>query len=280
MSRWVGVLLALAVVSAGCVKSDTVVNLRKDGSGTIVVEELMSPQLVGMLGMAIQRPNAGQPGAATPAQVDSLAMFADQIERKAKEFGDQVQLVSKEPVTGEAGWKGYRLTFRFDDIRAVHLPINSASTVDQEEQPAKKKENLTVEFRPGSRSALRLVPPKAPAEPSAPARTAAAQTPAVDPMQAQMASAMAPMLAGMRVTLRFAVDGRIVSAENATVSADRKSATVFDVPMDKLFGQSEAMTLMMNQSLSDSEKARRLANLKVDGITVADPTRPIVIEFE
>ncbi len=279
MSRWVGVLLALVVVSAGCVKSDTVVNLRKDGSGTIVVEELMSPQLVGMLGMAMQRPNAGQPGATAPAQMDPLAMFADQIERKAKEFGDRVQLVSKEPVTGEAGWKGYRLTFRFDDIRAVHLPINSTSAGDQEEQPAKKKENFTVEFRPGSRSALRLVPPKAPAEPSAPA-TAAAPTPAADPMQAQMATAMAPMLAGMRVTLRFAVDGRIVSAENATVSADRKSATVFDVPMDKLFGQSEAMTLMVNQSLSDSEKARRLANLKVDGITVADPTRPIVIEFE
>ncbi len=91
---------------------------------------------------------------------------------------------------------------------------------------------------------------------------------------------MAPMLAGMRMAMEIRVDGKIVSAEGADVSADGRGVKLLDIAMDKLVGNAQAMQLLMNEKISESEKTRQLKQLNIAGVTLTDPSRPIVIKFE
>ncbi|MCX7819103.1 MAG: hypothetical protein N2652_07855 [Kiritimatiellae bacterium] len=264
-------LAALAVFSAGCIESRMVVHLKPDGSGTIVAEDCFSPQLTAMLTQFGQTVTGT--GAVAGAS-DPLAMFKDQIERKTKDLGGHVRLVRKEPATNAAGWAGIRLTYAFDDIRQVMLPLGGAGQEEEEDKPS---EHFRVEFERGRPAVLRLLPPAATA--AAPAgQTTAPATP--DANSAQMATMMAPMLAGMRIALELRFDGTVLGAEGAEVNADRRSVTLLDIAMDKLMGNPQAMQLMMNQSMPDSEKSRRLRELNIAGVRTVDPSRPVVIRFE
>lgn len=259
---------ALAMLGAGCIESRMVVTVNKDGTGTLVTEDFMSPQMTGMMESFSQMGAVSNAAGATP---DPLAMFADQIEKKGAELGGKAKLVKKEAKANAAGWKGFALTYAFDDVTQVLLPIGGG---DKEKDT---KENFTVEFKTGSPAVLRLVPPPqaAAAKPSAPSE---ADTP--PGMDAQMGAMMGPMLAGMRLSMEIRVNGTIVKSDSPNLTADKKGVTIFDIPMDKLVGNPEAMKLLMNKSAPESEKMGKLAALKLDGIKVTDSTKPITIEFE
>lgn len=266
-------LAAGALFAAGCIESKMVIHLKPDGSGTIISEDFFSPQATTMMtqfGAAL----AGT--GTTAAASDPLGMFKDQIERKTKELGGRARLVNQEPATNATGWAGFRLTYTFDDIQQVSLPVGG-SDAEPEEDDSKKPETFRVEFERGRPAVLRLLPPATAAKPAEVPPTAA---PPPDANNAQMAAMMAPMMAGMRMAMEIRVNGTIVSAEGADVSADRRSVTLLDVAVDKLLGNAQAMQLMMNKGLSDSEKSRQLKQLNIAGVTITDPNRPIVIKFE
>jgi hypothetical protein len=259
---------ALAMLGAGCIESRMVVNVNKDGTGTIVTEDFMSPQMTGMMESFSQM---GAVSNAVGSVPDPLAMFADQIEKKGAELGGKAKLTKKEAKTNAAGWKGFALTYSFDDVAQVLLPIGGG---DKEKDT---KENFKVEFKPGSPAVLRLVPPpQAAATPSA--APAEADTP--PGMDAQMGAMMGPMLAGMRISMEIRVNGKIVKSDAPNLTADKKGVTIFDIPMDKLVGNPEAMKLLMNKTAPESEKMGKLVALKLDGVKVTDSTKPITIEFE
>ncbi len=266
------IVVGAAALAAGCIESRTVVTVKNDGSGRIVVEEYMSPQLTAMMD---QFKDTIAPGATNkPATAaDPLAMFADQIEKKNREFGGKARLEKREPAANAAGWKGFRLTYAFDDVRQVLLPLGTSAEGDEE----KPSDRMKVEFTPGRKAVLRLVPAADVDQPSGVSAAPASPPPEANP---QMAAMMAPMFAGMRVSLAIAVDGRITRNDGGYVASDGKSVTLLDVPVDKLLGHAEAMKLMMDKSIGDAEKARLLAGLKIDGLQVTDVTRPVTIEFE
>ena len=257
-------LAALAMLGAGCLESKMVVTVNKDGTGTIVSEDFMSPQMTGMM------EQFSQMGASTNAgaKPDPLAMFSDQIEKKGAELGGKAKLVKKEAKSNAAGWKGFALTYTFDDVTQVLLPIGGG---DQEKD---EKENFKVEFTPGNRAVLKLVPP-----PQAPAAPAAEE--ATPPgMDAQMGAMMGPMLAGMRVSMEIRVNGSVVKSDAPNINADKKGVTIFDIPMDKLVGNPEAMKLLMNKKAPQTETMGKLAAMKLEGLKITDTSKPITIEFE
>lgn len=260
---------ALAMLGAGCIESKMVVTVNKDGTGTIVSEDYMSPQMTGMMEQFSQM---GAVSNATGGKADPLGMFADQIEKKGKELGGKAKLVKKEAKTNAAGWKGFGLTYSFEDVSQIFLPIGGG---DQGDDAESKKEQFKVEFKPGSRAVLKLVPP-----PPAAAKPAAAEEAAPAGMDAQMGAMMGPMLAGMRVSMEIRVNGTIVKSDAQNITADKKGVTIFDIPMDKLVGNPAAMKLLMDKAAPESEKMGKLNALKVDGVKVTDTSKPITIEFE
>lgn len=272
MKRLGGWSVAIAgLLATGCIESKTVVTVGADGAGAVVVEEFMSPQMTAMMEQ-FKGAMGGDTNAAAAA--DPLAMFAEPIAKKAEELGGKVTLTAKEAATNAAGWKGYRLTYAFDNIAEVALPLGAGGG---EEEEKKQKDRLRVEFKPGPRAVLRLIPPAKP--PRAPALDAAAGGDDA-PANAQMAAMMAPMLAGMRIGLELRVKGSITRIEGAQATPDRKGVVLLDIPMDKLMGNAEFMKLMMDKSVSEAEKTRRLSASKIDGVTVTDTTQPITIEFQ
>ena len=257
---------ALAMLGAGCIESKMVVTVNKDGTGTIVSEDYMSPQMTGMMEQFSQMGVATNAG----AKPDPLAMFSDQIEKKGAELGGKAKLVKKEAKTNAAGWKGFALTYTFEDVTQVLLPIGGG---DQEKD---EKENFKVEFTPGNRAVLKLVPP-----PVAAAAPAAAAEDATPPgMDAQMGAMMGPMLAGMRVSMEIRVNGSVVKSDAANINADRKGVTIFDIPMDKLIGNPEAMKLLMNKQAPQTETMGKLAAMRLEGLKITDTSKPITIEFQ
>lgn len=263
-------LLIVAATTIGCIESTMVIHLKSDGSGTVVAEECMSPQMTAMIaqfGQAVA-------GTGTVAAADDpLGMFKDQIERRTKELGGKVRLVKREPATNAAGWAGFRLTYAFDDICQLALPI-SGSGADQAEDDPKSATHFRVQFERGRPTVLRLLPPAVPAQP------ATEPVSPVDVNNAQMATVMAPMMAGLRIATEIRFDGHIISAEGVEINPDRRSVTLFDIAMDKLFGNAQAMQVLMDRSISDIEKTRRLRSLNVAGVRVADTSRPIVVKFQ
>jgi hypothetical protein len=257
----------LALLGAGCIESKMVVTVNKDGTGTIVSEDYMSPQMTGMMEQFSQM---GAVSNAAGAKPDPLAMFADQIEKKGAELGGKAKLVKKEAKTNAAGWKGFCLTYAFEDVTQVLLPIGGG---DQEKD---ERESFKVEFTPGSRASLKLVPP--PQAAAKPVEAAAEDASAG--MDAQMGAMMGPMLAGMRVSMEILVNGTIVKSDAPNINADKKGVTIFDIPMDKLVGNPAAMKLLMDKSAPESEKMGRLSALKLEGVKVTDTSKPITIEFQ
>ena len=280
--RTLGVV-TLAAVVAGCVESKTVVKVKKDGSGTLALEEYFSPQMTSMMeGMSgvMQQAIAGGSNATAGAQAaakppDAMAMFSDQLEKKTKEFGKDIVLVSKEPKSNAAGWKGYVATYSFKNIAALRVPTGGTDMGGgpgaSEEKP---KEGYAFQFTPGAAASLKVIPPpkKAKKEASADKPAATPEGPGGD----QMAAMMAPMLAGARVTILLEVEGKITST-NAKFKNGDNQVVLMDVPMDKLVGNPAAMKLVSSKAPDQDEK---IMNLNIPGIQIEDPAKTLTIDFK
>src|SRR6188472_1418386 len=99
-------VIIVAAASTGCLRSTTTIDVKADGSGTILQETAVSTQALGMLqGMAGANAQAGN----KPPQ-----LFGEEQARKAATTMG-VTFVSGEPIkTGEL--EGYRARYSFTDI--------------------------------------------------------------------------------------------------------------------------------------------------------------------
>lgn len=262
-------MAVLAAFGAGCIESNTVVQLKKDGSGGIVVEEYFSQQLTQMMEMGSQMA-AGAVGATNAAgakTVDPLAMFKDAIEKKAEALGE-VKLVSKVAKNNAAGWKGYVLTYSFADINKVKV----AGGGDPNESD-KGGDSWTCKFKPGSPASLTLGSAQKPAE----AKPAAEQPAQPEGMDAGAMAMMGPMFAGMHIRVAIDVDGKITKTNAEYPSADGKSVTLLDLTMDKLISNPAAMKILQAKGADQSAK---LKALNIEGVKIADPSKPLEISFQ
>ena len=153
----VAVLLLVAAAGAGCIQDLKTLKLKKDGSGTLVEEIYMSPQLTGMmaqmtagLAQALDQGGvqmAGADQARVKAALDPLALFKTDIEKRTAALGAGVQLVSAQAKTSDKGWKGYVLTYSFADVTKLKLTLMERNLAggrlgggdqQQDEQPDQK----------------------------------------------------------------------------------------------------------------------------------------------
>lgn len=129
--------------STSCLRTSTVVRVKKDGTGSIISRYYFSPETLamidqlGQLGGALGQFGGGAAGAA-PAGPD-LSLIQDlakpdeeSLRADAAGFGEGVRYSKHEPGKDDDGWEGYTVVYEFDDIRKVRIDQNSVPGKAQE----------------------------------------------------------------------------------------------------------------------------------------------------
>lgn len=283
MQRWIkNISLGLMPLAlAGCVESTALVKVNKDGSGLLVVQEFLSPQITQMMegmgqamgealgGMAGETAEGEAPKPAPKPAADPLALFKDSIEKKLATLGEGAKLVSSQAKTNAAGWKGYTATYSFKDINAVSVALGDNSK-EESGDGMPVDTGVKFQFKPGDVAELSILPVKN----EAPAEKAEPEAPAEDP--AMMMQMMGPMLKGMRMALFVQVDGEIVET-NARYVKKPNIVTVMDMPMDKVLANPEAAKLMGKKG---PEVTAKLIELQIPGVLLEDEGKTIGIKFK
>jgi|GEM_PF-1796046 len=110
-----GVLLLFAVVAGGCFSRETVIHLRPDGSGRLVVDTRVSQALLSYLrGMTGREQGNAEWG-----------FDGDALRQRAVAYGQGVVYASHE-VASERGGKWFRVVYRFEDISKVEVAVDTS----------------------------------------------------------------------------------------------------------------------------------------------------------
>lgn len=269
-------MMVLIAFLTGCIESTTLMDVNKDGSGTIRVREYYSPQIMSMMeGFQDSMRQMLDAEEEAPA-----GMFEDQIQTKLMEYGPGVTLESSRDSTNEQGWKGFEAVYAFSDINQIRL---GGADISDDEGDALQ---FTFQFTPGDTATLRIVPVK-------PVATDAAEE--MDPMDEDdfpmaempdmgdmdllggMEGMFANMFEGMRVRMMVRVDGDVVESNADYPVAGRDNVfTLMDLEFDRFLNDPEAMQLLMAE---DPDAIYKLKEKDVPGVRVEDPDKTIVIRF-
>ena len=302
MKTWRMAAVSVLAALTGCIDSSTLVCVNKDGSGTIVVDEFYSAQMLeGMGGMmqGMSKSMGGATGEATggdqvKADAPKVDFIEEAIKGKAQKLGTDVQLVSKQAKTNTQGWKGFHATYSFKDVTALTLSPGSMDSGGESsggKMSTSGSQTYTIRFKAGSPAVLEIVPGKEQkSETATKAPAAAADNPKgtaqgegdaekPEAKQAQaMMEMMIPMLKGMRTVFSVKVDGTVVET-NAKYKSEQDPSTfiIMDVPMDKVLADER-----VKKSMASGKQGNELdmAALSIPGVRVEDGKKTITIRFK
>lgn len=293
--------LAVLLVS-GCVESDTLVQVNKDGSGGILVRTFLSEEAIAMAGgmeeMALAL--AGEWGE-TDAEVEGLSelpvFLQGMVLGRAEQYGEGVRLAQVRKATNNQGWNGFMARFEFDDVNQVHL----SSGMTPGEGDAAEETMYRFLFIPGETAQLQLIPTR--------------ETPSVEMdvgidtmemdldefefedefdfegmdveemdfsgmmegMDDAMSSMFGAMFKGMRFSIQVEVDGNIVDTDARHRSDTRPNrVALVDMNMDELMSHPEALSQLMK---SDPDAMYELQAEGAPGLKMEDPDRTVTIRF-
>jgi hypothetical protein len=250
-------LLVFACASAGCLRSATTIDLRPDGSGTILQETAMTAQALEMM------KSFGDPTGKTPPE-----FFTEDAARKAAATMG-VTFVSGEPYT-TADLKGYRARFSFDDITKVRMNLDSSGSPLTEAEKKDPLFNFTFDRRPASSLLTIQMPQQKPgAFGQLPGAGAAGGSDADKAQAAQAMAMMKMMMKGLFIDVSLNVNGRILKSNAPYVEGSR--VTLMQIDFDKLLADEAALRKL--QGATDAKSLQGVPGLKV----VSEPK--VSIEF-
>jgi len=133
MNRTISLLLVgvFSLIFTSCVRTSTVVRVKKDGTGSIVSRYYFSPQMLAMikqlegLGGALEGAGGGAGGPDLGLIGDMATPDEESLRKDAANYGEGVRYTKHEPGKDDEGWEGYSVTYDFDDIRKVRIDQNS-----------------------------------------------------------------------------------------------------------------------------------------------------------
>lgn len=282
MNRFLACITACltALFLTGCIENAVLVELNPDGTGTMTVRTLGSPEI-------------SQNG-----DMDFMAGMKSDLEN-AEKYGEGVSLLSVTETSNKSGWKGYMAKYAFEDITKVTLQANEMEQEDENggstSMDMENDINYRFDFTPGPPAVLKLVPLVDGEEPSADGVVSGAQDEEdpfamagleesdagpgmagmADGMATAMMASMAPMMKGMRISYLVKVNGEILET-NAEHQPRENTVLVMDMKVDKLLSDAEAMAQME----SGIEGLSQLAATNHPGLTIQDPSEPLVITFQ
>jgi hypothetical protein len=279
--RLVRTLAAVATVlaaaaTAACFRSDTVIHVKADGTGTIEQTNLANKQMLGMAaGMAKSAAQeAGADASKTPS-LDNIGDLFDEarIREQASTFGEGVRFVSSEPLTQD-GLTGVKAVFAFEDVRLLNLSNGRSATGG-----AAPQLRFDLQRAADGGSTLRIRLPEG-ARPAAPPDAAATTPPATTPPRQEIppeALAMVRnMFKGARLTVGVEVDGAIVTTDAPSREGSR--VTVFGLDFEQLLSDPAKFAALQGMKPGADFATVRKALEGVPGVVM--PATPTVsVEF-
>jgi hypothetical protein len=243
--------LLLAFASTACLRSTTTIDLKPDGSGTIVQETAVSAQALGMLqGLAA----GGQAGGEKPPD-----FFTEEQARKAADTMN-VTFVSGEPIK-TAELQGYRARYSFDDISKVTVKMDQGANNIAPGADTKKPPFAFTFTRGATSSQLNIQMPESttPGMSGLQFPGAGGTTDAEKAQAAQALTMMKMMMRGLYVDVALNVNGRILKSNAPFVDGSR--VTLMQIDFDKLLADDAA--LMKLQGAKDLKSLAEVPGLKV-----------------
>ena len=143
--RIVGLVIFLFSL-AGCINTETVVQLNADGSGRIVEKTLMSRQFVEQMAAMFKGMGDQLGGNTTDSPASKgLDLFSeDKARKRTAQLGEGVSFVSSKKIS-DADWEGLESIYAFKDIRKVHLSErHQPSDTPEADSPESDKGNQTT----------------------------------------------------------------------------------------------------------------------------------------
>jgi hypothetical protein len=261
------VIALAAVIASGCIRSQTLVKVKPDGSGT--VEQTLLVNLALMKGMFN---GLGGPTGPAPGELSEADM-----KRAATRMGEGVTFVSNTPVKGQDGFEGSTAIFAFTDITKLRVdqdPNLSGSTTGGISTPPRESSNpITFAFaRDGGASTLTVSLNDKPKE----ATTTPPTGGGPDMANPQMLEMMKSMFKGFTVGVDIEVAGKILKTNADHVAGSR--VTLLEMDVEKLL-QDEAKLKQVQQMLGPTASVSELKPYLKDvkGLKVNDPV--VTIQF-
>jgi hypothetical protein len=122
------VIVALSIIATSCVRTSTVVRVKKDGTGSIVSRYYFSPQMLAMI-KQLEGLGGALEGAAGGPDLGLIGEMAnpdeDSLRKDAVNYGEGVRYSKHEPGKDDEGWEGYVVTYDFENIGKVRIDQNS-----------------------------------------------------------------------------------------------------------------------------------------------------------
>lgn len=260
--------VAAACLGAGCFKQKTLLVVNPDGSGNIVVSQLVSPQAAGMIGGMADSFGAALGGEARPdAAAAAKDPFFDEakLTKEAANFGEGVTYV-KGRKANENGWQGSVAVYSFSDISKVKLPMDGGQNMSppgmevETDAPAKSKKAVTFALAGGPEKTLTITVPQDEGAKKKPAR--AAQNAGGPDMTAMMM----PMLQGMEMSVAVQVKGEVTGSTALNRESDGR-VVLLEMNFDKMQASPKFKELMAGAQGGDAEPPKELL-LGMPGVKV------------
>lgn len=269
-------LAAAVLVSAGtaaCFRSDTVIHVNADGTGTIEQTNLANQQMLAMAaGMA---KSAAKEAGADTSKTPNLEGIGDlfdeaKIREQASTFGEGVRFVSSAPMTQD-GLTGVKAVFAFQDVRLLNM--SNAGTSGSGAPAPQLRFDLQRAADGASTLQIRLPQGSRPAAtPDQPATTA----PATPPVPPEALAMVRNMFKGARLSVGVEVDGAIVNTDAPAREGSR--VTVFGLDIEQLLSDPTRFAALQQLKPGSDFATIRKALDGVPGVVMpASPT--VSIQF-
>ena len=259
MLAGLGVLAGLS----GCIEVNQTVTVKKDGSGTIVDENVMGAQMVAMM--------AGLGGGGAPGAPDPMAKMYDEGQYKAKaaSYGEGVEYVKLEKVERNGG-KGVKVHYKFADINKLSFEPGGgmddmAGSLPGAGAAKPKKAPWKIAFADGKLTIMTPDVPEGIEKPDIPEGAGEGIPPEA-----------AAMFAGMRMTTTLVVEPGIKKTNATHVEGNK--ITLMDVKMDEVLKNPDALKAMTGVDMKN-RKAMEEALKNVKGIKI-ETEKTIEIEMK
>lgn len=248
----VAVMTLLCMV--GCMQVDSLVKVKRDGSGTIEETVLMNREFIKQMEAMASQMGAKQGEGASKG----FSLFdQEEVKKKASAMGEGVSYVSSKKVTvGDR--EGYKVCYAFADINKVKLNQNPGDKVPSSGagpgDKGKKGEFINFQFTKGNPATLIVrMPARKPGD-----KPEFSQKPKPEQGQdADMAMGMmSQMLKGMKITVAVEVEGAIVDT-NATHRQGSR-ITLMEMEFDKLIENQEKFKEFARSKPESLEEAKKV----------------------
>jgi hypothetical protein len=253
---------AFAVLSLNsCLQHEGTINLKKDGSGTIVEQTTMSSQALAMMSsmgnIEIEGAENNQKENEASDPIKDM-MSKERTDRRSKELGEGVTFVKAEPVTVGTN-KGVRITYRFADINKVRIGSTEGldmmnSEMDEEDGKADEKDKVGFNYANG----VLTVKPNFDLD-----EKGAEGENAKEEVTDEQLGMMKMMMADMKISFKVAFDSGI--AETNATHREKDTVTIFNLDMNKVMEKPEGLKKFMGLDHVDPATAMKEINT-IDGI--------------